>query len=129
MKLTAAQALELARWFRQIANALGDYRLNNWNALTQAQRQRIDNAEWSLINYSSDLTTEAVGTILDDAEGSLERIQEATNKANKIIQKIQDVKKAIGIATAFVGLGAAIITGNTSAITTALKDLFNAINA
>src|SRR5688572_8623517 len=102
MKLTADQARELARSFRDISVALGDYRFQNWDSLTKAQRQSIENAEWTLLNYSSDFITLAVGLTLDNAQGSLKRIQEATGTAKKIVETIKTIKKIILIASSVI---------------------------
>jgi hypothetical protein len=124
MKLTAEQALELSGYFRNISVALGDFRFKNWDSLTKDQRQKLENLEWTLLNYSSDLITVAVGVILDDAQGSLDRIQKATKRAKKTIETIQKIKKVIDIGTAFIRLGGAIVTGNTETITSAVINLF-----
>jgi len=129
MKLTANQARDLAQVFREISVALGEYRFANWDSLTKTQRDIIEDTEWTLLNYSSDFVTHAVGLTLDDATASLKNIQEATKKAKQAVETITTIKKIVVIAGAVVKLGAAIATENPSAIASATEDLFSKVAA
>jgi len=129
MKLTANQARDLAQVFREISVALGEYRFANWDSLTKTQRDIIEDTEWTLLNYSSDFVTQAVGLTLDDATASLKNIQEATKKAKQAVETITTIKKIVVIAGAVVKLGAAIATENPSAIASATEDLFSKVAA
>lgn len=129
MKLTAKQARDLAQSFRSVSVSLGEYRFANWDSLTKAQRDTIEDAEWTLLNYSSDFVTQAVGLTLDDAKGSLKNIQDATAKAQKAVETIKTIKKVVVIVGAVIKLGAAIVSENPSLIASATGDLFNAVTA
>ncbi|MFA5924576.1 MAG: hypothetical protein WC856_25360 [Methylococcaceae bacterium] len=128
-KVSADQARDLARSFREVSVQLGDYRFKNWNFLTPKQRQELEDSEWTLLNYSSDLITLAVGITLDDAKASLDRIQEATTQAKEAIETIKNIKKAIIIAGAVIKLGAAIVTKNPEMIGSAVEDIFSALTS
>ena len=80
-----------------------------------------------MLNYSSEFITKAVGLTLDDAEGSLEKIQDATAKAKEAIETIKTIKKVIVISGAVIKLGAAIVSENPGLIASAIGDLFNAV--
>jgi hypothetical protein len=127
MKLDANQARELARSFRSVSVALGDYRFAHWDALTKSQRDTIEGAEWTLLNYSSDFVTQAVGLTLDDAKSSLKNIQDAAAAAAAAVDAIQIAKKVIAVSGAVIKLGAAIVSENPGFIASATKDLFNAV--
>ncbi|MCR4289672.1 MAG: hypothetical protein NUV86_05360 [Candidatus Scalindua sp.] len=129
MKLTAKQARDLAQSFRTVSVSLGEYRFANWDSLTKAQRDTIEDAEWTLLNYSSDFVTQAVGLTLDDAKGSLKNIQDATAKAQKAVETIKTTKKVVVIVGAVIKLGAAIVSENPGLIASATGDLFNAVTA
>lgn len=129
MKLNANQARDLAQFFRSVSVALGEYRFANWDALTKDQRDTIEDAEWTLLNYSSDFITQAVGLTLDDAKGSLKNIQDATEKAKEAVETIKTIKKVIVISGAVIKLGAAIVSENPGLIASATGDLFNAVTA
>ncbi len=83
MKLTADDAKELAQSFRDFSVSLGNFRFGNWNRLSEKKRKIIEDMELTLLNYSSDFITKAVGLMLDDAQGSLKNLQQATGKAKK----------------------------------------------
>lgn len=123
MKLTIDDAKNLAISFRDVSVSLGKYRFDNWSILSEKQRTSIENMEWTLLNYSSDFITQAVGLILDDATASLKKIQQATAKAKQVIAKIKTIKKVIDVSTSVIGLAAAIVTKNPVAIASALANV------
>ena len=129
MKLTADDALQLSRDFRELAVALGDYRFGNWRKLTPKQRRDLEDREWTLLNAASDLTTEAVGLILDEAMGGLQQLRESTGEAKKAIRTLKRVAKGIKIAAAAVGLAGAIAAKDPGAIAKNAKTLYDAATA
>jgi hypothetical protein len=70
----------------------------------------LEDEEWSLLNASSDLVTKAVGLVLDETAASVDRIQASTAAAERAVRTLHDVRKVIDVATAAVGLGAAIVS-------------------
>ncbi len=119
MPISKEQARNLGRAFLDVAHALGEYRFENWNDLAAADRRSIEDEEWDLLTYSSSLTTKAVGVVLDDLKGDLAAIAEGAARATTAIGTVKDVKVALKVATAFVALGGAIVSGNAVAIVTA----------
>lgn len=126
MKLTAQNALDLARTFRDAAKAVGDYLYGNWNTLPPAGRDRLRSMDVSLMNVATDLVTHAVGIILDEGQASLNELSGATQEATQAVKSITEIKKAIVIATALIGLAAAIPTGSMSTMVAALQNLKDA---
>lgn len=116
MALTAQEAFDLSKQFRDFAIALGNYRFANWQSLTTTQRRDIEDEEWSLINASSDMITKAVGLALEESEASVQSIKKSVSKAKKAIKKLQKVKGIIEVAAAVVGLGAAIVSKDPGSI-------------
>jgi hypothetical protein len=45
-KLTAQQANDLANNFLGLAQAIGDYRFDNWNTLSKTENQSLVNFQW-----------------------------------------------------------------------------------
>jgi hypothetical protein len=129
MKLTADDAFDLSKKFREAAVSLGNYRFDNWDDLTNAQRQGLEDDEWSLFNASSDMITKAVGLALDESEFSLSELQASTTKAKKAIKTLKTVAQVIGLATALVGLAAAIISKDPKAVANNAKLVFEASKA
>jgi len=116
MPLTAQEAFDLSKQFRDFAIALGNYRFSNWQRLTPTQRRDIEDEEWSLINSSSDMITKAVGLALEESETSVDSITKSIKKAKTAIKKLEKVSHIITVATAAVGLGAAIVSKDPGAI-------------
>jgi paraquat-inducible protein B len=128
-KLTADDALDIAQRFRDLSVRLGDYRFANWDQLGVAGRQELEDAEWSLLNYSSDFVTSAVGTTLDGAEVSLAKLKGATDKAKKATSKLKAIKYVLGVAAAAVALGGAIASGAPGGIALAVGGVLAAVGA
>jgi len=129
MPISKEQARELGRAFLDVAHALGNYRFENWNDLTPAERKRIEDEEWDLLTLSSSLTTKAVGIILDDMKKDLAVISDGAAQAKKVIGTIKDVKVVLKLAAAFVALGGAIVSGNAVAIASSASSAFAACAA
>ncbi len=128
-KITAAQALQLAKDYNESANAIGDFRFKNWDKLSAEDRLVLGNTGRTLLDHSQDLITYAVGKILDDAQASLADIQKATADANQTIKTVNDIKKIISIGAALVSLAAAIYTENPSGIADAVKSVVSAVTS
>ncbi|KQV82599.1 hypothetical protein ASD15_11460 [Massilia sp. Root351] len=121
--LTAQHALELARSFRETSTALGDYLYApaNWPSLPEGERDTLRSLEVTLLNVATDLVTQAVGKVLDEAQQSVDDLLAVTRQARDAIKRIDDVKAGIAIATALIGLAAAISAGSAGAIFGAFK--------
>ena len=116
MPLSAEDAFELSKQFRDLGINLGNYRFANWNNLTPTQRRDLEDEEWSLLNASSDMTTKAVGLALEESEINAQSIKSSVGKAKRAIKKLEKVGEVIKIATATVGLAAAIVAKDPGAI-------------
>lgn len=125
MPISKDQARELAKTFRDLSNQLGDFRFKNWTSLSTGQRQSIEDAEWTLLNYSSDFITTAVGIALNDMQADLKAISDATAKAKKVIATIDTVKDILKVTAALIVLGGAVASQNPSSIASAAGDLFD----
>jgi hypothetical protein len=129
MPLTSADALSLSKSFRDLSVAIGDYRFANWDALGEANRKMLEDEEWSILNASSDMVTKAVGLALDESDPAAKKVQGATASALKAVKTLKDISKVIGVATATVGLAAAVISKDPGAIAKNAKAVFDAATA
>ncbi len=123
-KLTADQARDLANQFHDLSVSVGDYRFDHWDDLTRATRDRLEDLQWTLMNYSSDFTSQAISLTLSDLQDTLDHIQRTTKKAQQAIKTIKTVDKVIRIAAAATVLAAAIMTGNAEAAIKAAEDTY-----
>src|SRR4051812_1089579 len=112
MPISKDQARALAREFLEASHDLGVFRFNNWGTLSATQRRQIEDAEWTLLNYSSDLVTSAVGLALVDIQADLDAISKAVAKGKKAIARIDGVKQVLQVVAALVVLGGAIVSKN-----------------
>jgi len=129
MPLTAADALSLSKSFRDLSVAIGDFRFAHWDALGEANRTLLEDEEWSILNASSDMVTKAVGLALDESDPAAQKVQGATASALKAVKTLKDISKVIGVATATVGLAAAVISKDPGAIAKNAKAVFDAATA
>ena len=129
MPLTSADALALSKSFRDLSVAIGDFRFAHWDALGDANRKLLENEEWSILNASSDMVTKAVGLGLDESDPAAKKVQGATASALKAVKTLKDISKVIGVATATVGLAAAVISKDPGAIAKNAKAVFDAATA
>ncbi|MDR4495696.1 MAG: hypothetical protein AB7P17_11355 [Nitrospirales bacterium] len=116
MPLTSADALELSKQFRDLANDLGNFRFSNWQNLTSTQKRDLEDEEWSLLNAASDMTTKAIGLALEESDANFQTVKSSVGKAKKAIKKLEKVGDVIKVATASVGLAAAIMAKDPGAI-------------
>ncbi len=116
MPLSAEDAFELSKHFRDLSIHLGNYRFANWHSLTPAQRHDLEDEEWSLLNASSDMTTKAVGLALEECEIGGQDLTRSIGKAKRAIKKLEKVSEVLNIATAAVGLAAAVVAKDPGAI-------------
>ena len=127
--LTSDDAFALSKSFRDLSVAIGDYRFSHWNTLSAADRTTLENEEWSLLNAASDMITKAVGLTLDESQAGVARLNGAAATAQKAVKTLNDVRKVITVATASVGLAAAIMSKDPGAIAKNAKAVFDAATA
>ena len=127
--LTSDDAFALSKSFRDLSVALGDFRFAHWNTLSESDRATLEDEEWSLLNSASDMITKAVGLTLDESQAGVTQVKSATASAQKAVKTLNDVRKVITVATATVGLAAAIVSKDPGAIAKNTKAVFDAATA
>lgn len=126
MAFTPAEARTLSIWFLDLSTELNEYRKNRWDSLSSEQRQSLKDAMEDLLTSSSELTTAAIGLTLDESEASFERLRESTERAKDAVKTLHTVGKVINVATAAVGLAAAILSKDPGAVGKHTKSLYAA---
>jgi hypothetical protein len=119
-KLTSDQAFELAKLFSDVAQKLTTYRMTNFDALTVNQRTKLEGLEFTIRNTSSDLIALSIKLEVDDLDATLKDIKGATDKMKKAISNLKKINKILKVATIVVTIGAAVVSGDASAIATAI---------
>jgi len=127
-KLTSQQVNELANYFLEMSQALGDYRYQYFDTLSREQNQQIKDLLDLIRKYANDLFTLSAILVMDDVQTSLSSIGEITNQMKTVYKKLQDVQRAINIAASVVTLGEAILTKNPRSIADSIGGLAGVLN-
>jgi len=122
-RLTSKQATELAGYFLGMAQAIGDFRYDNWNLLSKDDNQKLGNLQWSILNYGEDILAFSTILVMDDVKDSLEKIKSITSMIKDNMHTVKIIQKGINIAAAIVTMGAAIITKNAHSISDSVEGL------
>jgi hypothetical protein len=118
--ISPEDARKLAREYYLLAVSLGKRRFADWDKLSATQRQEVESREWTLLTYSSDMTSRAMIATAGEVQMSVGNISAAAVSLRKAIGRTDDVRVVIRYATRAVTLAAAIFSGNAEAIATAI---------
>ena len=121
--LNSRQAFDLANNFLGLAQAIGDFRYDNWYSLSKSENQKLGNLQWSILNSGEDILALSTVLVMDDVQASLEKINNITSQIKGTIHALKDIQKGIDIAAAIVTLGASIISRNIQSITDAINSV------
>jgi hypothetical protein len=122
-QLTSQQSAVLAENFLELAEAVGNYRMEHWETLSDEERKEMKAYQYSLLNYSDEMSTNAARLVMNDIEDSLDTLRDVTQQIKKDYGKLQKIHKVIHIAAASVALGAAIFSKQPQAIQHSMKNL------
>lgn len=126
-KLTSKQVNEMANNFLVLAQSIGEYRYKNFDSLTKNQNKILRESHKRTLDYSDDLYTISATLVMDNVTDSLTKLELITKKIKKSYKPLEDVQKAITIATSVVTLGASIFSLNPQAIIDSLSNLNDAV--
>jgi len=127
MKWTALDLKNLAALFDDMADAVLNFRIQNRNTLTSAQKGRLTKEFGQLVSCGEQLENMALQQALVDIDGDVTDLQTATHDATHALEVISDVQKAITITVAAVALGEAIMKPNPGAVASSFDTLVQAI--
>ncbi len=122
------QAEELAQIFFSLSNSASNFRLDNYNALSQAQQQQLKDQARALTMRGQQCTADALGAILQDIQPHLPGIKQATQDAQDALARLNDVVKGLAIVDAAVALAGSIMTGDMASIGGNVQGLFDAVS-
>ncbi|MGA8027954.1 MAG: hypothetical protein WB992_12500 [Bryobacteraceae bacterium] len=127
MPWTALDLKNLAALFDDLADAVLKFRQQNADSLTQLQKTQLTIQFGQLVSYGEQLENQALQNALLDIDAAVTDLQKATHDATHALKVISDVQKAIDIAVAAVGLGAAILDPTPGTIACSVNTLVQAI--
>jgi len=128
-KLTSKQVHELANNFLALAQTIGDFRYQNYDTLTKEQNKILRETHKRTLDYSDDLYTLSATLVIDNVKSSLSQLETITENIKTSYQSLEDVQKAIDIATNVITLGASIFSLNPQAISDAIGNLESSVEA
>jgi len=121
--LTAEQVKELADNFMLMANALGNYRYNNIDSLTDAENIKIKEIHNEQLASTTELYTKAAVLVLEDATGALHKIETITAETQNLYEKLTKVQTVLDRASSILNLASAILTLDVRSATSHIQDL------
>ena len=127
----AVEALQLARLYHALSQALDEFRLSDRVPADTPPDQRalLKQRAQDLEDVSHDFTADAISAILQSIPTSLANIKAVTADAKTQLGHLNAVTKVISIATAGLALGTAIASGNPAGIATAIEPFVQAVAA
>jgi hypothetical protein len=127
--LSDDQMQALAQAFHDIAVEVGQVRLNAIAAgskLTDPLIVQLQGYTFSLMNAASGFALQAANITLANADQAVNQISAATQAADKALDKLQKIDKAVNIASSVIVLAAAISTKDPGQIFAASKSVLSA---
>jgi len=125
-KLTKNQMTQLGGSYLRYAQAIGNYRINNYARMTKLMRIRSREYYNSLNDYSNSFYLAGTNLIIDEAEASINQMKEVAQDLDKAITNVEKVHTVVKTIGAAVQLGAAIISKQPIAIADSLKQFVKA---
>ena len=125
--LTVQQADELANQALRLKVAVGEFRNRFFDTLTPEQREGLRTLAVELGDEVDHLTAVAINLSLADLRETLAQLRDITSGVKNAVAHLADVRKVITVATALVGLGAAIASAHPGAVLSALNDTVTSI--
>ncbi|SFK27273.1 hypothetical protein [Falsiroseomonas stagni] len=124
---------QLAKALDAAADAIKARLYRDWDSLSPVQRKALEDAFWDTMGNAMRIRTASVDALLIEARTSLEAVEDVTRRAAALMATLDDIRKAIKVATALFGLAAsvaaAVAAPNPAAVVGALKALKKVVDA
>ena len=129
MALSSDDAGALADQFQGAAAAIRDYLRDNFDTSDSPDYAALNDLAMTLVLKSSEMTTSAVGLAIDEMADDSAELRQIAAEAKDNLAQLQDIRTAINVAAAVVGLATAIASKNPGGTFNAAKDLRDALQA
>lgn len=119
----------IAQSLSDIGAQAGHLRLQAIHAGTpasDAEMRQLYSLSLRLSDLASTFALEAAEVTLADATAAAAQVRSATDQANRALDRLKSIDKAISIASAVVTLATAVMTADPGQIAGAAKDVFTA---
>ena len=126
-ELTLEQIRESRDKLLDTIDNLNDLLRDKGDDLTAVEIKEINKATRRLNNAITELNAKAIEGTVKELNRAVDGVRKATINANDALDTIQNIRDAIKIVTALVGLGTAIAAGNPQGIVTAATDVLTTV--
>jgi len=127
--LSDDQMQNLAQSFHDIAVEIGQVRLNaisSGSKLTDPAIVQLQGYVYSLMNVAAGFAMQAANLTLANADQAVNQISLATKAADRALDKLQSIDKAVNIASSVIVLAMAISTKDPGQIESAARSVAKA---
>lgn len=123
MTLSTDHARDIADRLLAAATAIDGYLDDEWESISRAQYEAMNESGRTLLRVSSFCTTEAVGLSLAEMEESATALTAVVADAKDTIESLTDVRRGIQIAAGLADLAAGIIARDPKSVGKSAKTL------
>ena len=124
-KLSKNELSQLGDSFLNLAQIIGDLRIEHYHQLSPKMKDRIRLQHKTLIDYSDTFYAASTNLIVEDATVVLTKIQQITTGLKESVVKVKKVQHLLNTIGAATRIGAAIIEKQPFVITASLENLIN----
>lgn len=121
--LNAEQVKQLADNFMQMSNALGDYRYNNIDSLSEEENLKIKETHNQQLVQTTELYTKSAVLVLEDAQNALDKIDTITTETQELYKKLTNVQTILDRASSILNLASSILALDVTTTTTHIQEL------
>jgi hypothetical protein len=126
-QLNAQQLMEIAKQLKVIARAINNFQIDNWGGLTREQFNSLNKTERDILLSVQDILAQSVIVLAENSTSLIQSVTDLSNKIDHKLKQINNINKAIKIATASVFLVSAIISQNPAAITMSIQGVVDSL--
>ena len=123
--LNSEQVKKLADDFMKMANALGNYRYENFDTLTSEENLELKALHSKTLSRTTELYTKAAVLVLEDVEASLTKIGNITEQTLQLYTNLNSTQGILDRATSILTLATSIISLDVKGIGTSLQGLLS----
>ncbi len=124
-KLSSEQVKELADHLLRMTNALGNYRYENSDRLTEEENLLLKDLYRKQLQVTTELYTQSAILVMEDVETSLQQIETITAETQALYKNLKNVQKVLDRATSVLTLASAVIGLDAKGITSSIKNLLS----
>lgn len=121
--LNAEQVKQLADNFMLMSNALGDYRYNNIDSLTEEENLIIKGMHLQLLEHTTELYTKSAVLVLEDAQNALNKIDTITTETQALYKKLTQIQRILDRSSSILNLASAILALDITSVTSHIQEL------